>query len=431
MFESVFVKLIAGFLRLRKLLSPLRLLSFLRSLYDKISAVIRGRSSIRDLFKPSYPRIETTEPIEEERLSGYRAEWYYPVRIGEVFLSRYKVIGKLGFGMTATAWLARDLNEKDPCYVTLKVYVHPSLSHFKVPPELAIYERLNQGPKDHPGREAIRPLIDSFTIKGPAGKHHCLVHPPLWGSLRQLISSDKGYYCPPDVLAVLLKRLLLALDYAKECQVIHTDIDTDNIMFELMDTSVLEDFEKAELKNPSRRKEIDGRFIYECRKIPVSHRTTDCVNWPILCDFGAAVVGGKTHLEDVQRDHYRAPEVILAAPWSYKIDIWNVGCLAWYLCQGDGPFDPYREHQYHSGAHLAEMGSDEGSSSFLDRRLSSSTLPPSWESLQEALQTWTEDDERDLFVGLMHKMLQWDPNERQTAGELLEDEWFIALGRRA
>lgn len=43
------------------------------------------------------------------RLSGYNADTYYPVQIGEVLNSRYQVVGKLGYGVTSTVWLARDL----------------------------------------------------------------------------------------------------------------------------------------------------------------------------------------------------------------------------------------------------------------------------------------------------------------------------------
>lgn len=49
------------------------------------------------------------EKFEEERLIGYNAEKFYPVRLGEVFKSRYQVVAKLGFGMASTVWLCRDL----------------------------------------------------------------------------------------------------------------------------------------------------------------------------------------------------------------------------------------------------------------------------------------------------------------------------------
>lgn len=47
--------------------------------------------------------------IEEETLPEYKAERFYPARLGEVFASRYQVVAKLGFGTTSTVWLGRDL----------------------------------------------------------------------------------------------------------------------------------------------------------------------------------------------------------------------------------------------------------------------------------------------------------------------------------
>lgn len=49
------------------------------------------------------------EPIEEEDLPNYRAEQFYPVRIGEVLIDRYQITGKLGFGGGSTVWACRDL----------------------------------------------------------------------------------------------------------------------------------------------------------------------------------------------------------------------------------------------------------------------------------------------------------------------------------
>lgn len=53
--------------------------------------------------------IPHDEKIEEETLPEYAATRYYPVRIGQIFQDRYQVVGKLGFGVTSTVWLARDL----------------------------------------------------------------------------------------------------------------------------------------------------------------------------------------------------------------------------------------------------------------------------------------------------------------------------------
>jgi hypothetical protein len=53
--------------------------------------------------------LPATERVEEETLINYKAARYYPVQIGDVFHSRYQILAKLGFGMTSTVWLCRDL----------------------------------------------------------------------------------------------------------------------------------------------------------------------------------------------------------------------------------------------------------------------------------------------------------------------------------
>lgn len=63
----------------------------------------------RSLAKLPSRRFNSTQPVEEETLPFYEPEQFYPVRIGETFLSRYKVVGKLGYGAYSTVWLCRDL----------------------------------------------------------------------------------------------------------------------------------------------------------------------------------------------------------------------------------------------------------------------------------------------------------------------------------
>jgi len=63
----------------------------------------------RVFLNSNYQRISPEQKIEEEKHPDYLAARYYPVRIGEVFASRYQVVGKLGYGALSTVWLARDL----------------------------------------------------------------------------------------------------------------------------------------------------------------------------------------------------------------------------------------------------------------------------------------------------------------------------------
>lgn len=49
------------------------------------------------------------QTFEEEEFDGPKKGLYYPVNIGDVFVSKYQVLGKLGYGVSSTVWLARDL----------------------------------------------------------------------------------------------------------------------------------------------------------------------------------------------------------------------------------------------------------------------------------------------------------------------------------
>lgn len=105
-------------------------------------------------------------------------------------------------------------------------------------------------------------------------------------------------------------------------------------MLGINDDSVFTDFEEQELLEPSPRKVVGDRSIYLSREL----RKPKNLGAPVLCDFGSAVTGDTEHFEDVQPDIYRAPEVILEAPWSYQIDLWNTGCM---VRLPDGHLDPH------------------------------------------------------------------------------------------
>ena len=98
-------------------------------------------------------------------------------------------------------------------------------------------------------------------------------------------------------------------------------------MFGIDDDQVFEDFEREELESPCPRKEVDGRLIYVSRELGIPKTLKP----PVLCDFGAAVSGVDENARDVQPNLYRAPEVILQIPWTYKIDIWNAACMVGLL----------------------------------------------------------------------------------------------------
>uniref|UniRef100_A0A2D3V6D5 non-specific serine/threonine protein kinase n=1 Tax=Ramularia collo-cygni TaxID=112498 RepID=A0A2D3V6D5_9PEZI len=385
--------------------------------------------------------IPAEEKIEEETLLGYAAKVYYPVRIGQTFQSRYQVVGKLGFGGSSTVWLARDLHECQ--YVALKVCVKSAeLRGSELDRELDAYKRIAESPDHHPGRGAIRSLLNSFDVEGPSGRHLCLVHPPLWESIRKIRHRSPVGRLPAPVLALVLQRLFLALDLLHtECHVAHTDIREENILLEA-DSSVLTRFESDELKEPSPKKELHGTIVYPSREMG----TPKEFGLSMLCDFGLAVPldDGHEHREVVQPCDYHAPEIILDIPWTYSVDIWNVGCMVWDAFEGEPLFtgrDP-EFGTYTGRAHLAEMTallgppppsllaranlrseffSDEGDFIADIPKLS----PRPLEQRERFLDGEECREERECFLRFMRKMLQWEPEQRSSARELVEDEWIL------
>ncbi|KAK4207751.1 CMGC SRPK kinase [Rhypophila decipiens] len=390
--------------------------------------------------KANFPRVPADTKIDEEQIRDYVAERYYPTHIGEILRDRYQIVGKLGFGVTSTVWLARDMEARR--HVALKVYIRAQSLGSHVDHEVAMYTRIANCNTDHPGRHAIRDLLDSFDITGPDGSHRCLVHTPLWDNMYEFLNQGETGRLTPMILAFTLRQIFLALDFLHtECQMIHTDIKADNIMFGISDYELLTNFEQDELKNPSPRKVVDEkRTIYTSCRIPIE---LSQIGLPVLCDLGSVVTADVEHTEDIQPDYYRSPEVILEVPWSFPVDIWNVGCMVWTIFEDGNLFsgkDP-ELGAYRSRAHLAEMIAllGEPPKSLLDKgqatdRFFTETgefrneVPiPERKSLEDLETTLLEGEQADRakFLALMRKMLQWDPSKRATAGELLEDEWIV------
>jgi hypothetical protein len=74
-----------------------------------VASVPKPLEDARSFPTSGFKTIEDDQAIEEEELPDYQAHRFYPVRLGEVFQSRYQTVAKLGFGSSSTSWLARDL----------------------------------------------------------------------------------------------------------------------------------------------------------------------------------------------------------------------------------------------------------------------------------------------------------------------------------
>ncbi|OGM49561.1 protein kinase domain protein [Aspergillus bombycis] len=429
------------------------------SIWRALTKIIRRtRPSSRE--RSTFAHIIPTEtPVEEETLPHYKPAHYYPVKIGDVYHTRYEVMGKLGYGAYSTSWLCRDLQCATPSpidpqgaltsyqsraksYTLLKVSTCLPDYPTATDRELRVYEHLANVDSPHPGQLLIRELYDSFNLQGAWGTHRCLVLQPMDMTLLEMMAMNPRPFDLP-LLRMTVRRLLLALDFLHaEAEVIHTDLKTDNLMLSLEDNSMLGDFVTAESETPSPQKLIDqSRIIYSSRKF---RRPTEARNYglPVLCDFGEARIGETQESGPfVQPRIYRAPEVIFEMPWGSAIDIWNLAGLIWDLFEGQhlfgdifdstGSHDPFR--------HLALMVALIGPppSEFVRRSETTSqcfdssggwiahTEAPVPSVSLEALEKRLGGEEKELFLAFVRSMLQWMPEERKTAKQLLEHPFLL------
>nr|KMM69727.1 hypothetical protein CPAG_06041 [Coccidioides posadasii RMSCC 3488] len=392
----------------------------------------------RNFSSQFYPIINADQRLEEETLPFYEHEQYYPVHIGEVFGSRYQVVGKLGYGAYSTVWLCRDLIGLT--HAALKISTQLQRFPEKRRSELAVYEHLSKVKSSHPGQGYIRELYDTFEISSPYGCHQCLIQQPMHLSILDMMRLN------PDplnlsLLREILKGILTGLDFLHtEANIIHTDLKADNLMLRIADQSMLEDFEKTELERPSPRKFIDDKHaIYSSRgfRKPKNGEWGDLV----LCDLGEARIG---HVQQtgpfIQPHIYRAPEVTFEMQWGSPVDIWNVATLIWDLFEGrhlfnnlldeQGNYDPFK-HMAQIFALLGPPPKELISRSETTRQCFD--IDGDWRASVhekiphlslEDLETRLEGTEKTLFLNFIRSMLKWLPEERKTAKGLLDDPWL-------
>ncbi|KAL3198644.1 hypothetical protein MRX96_044368 [Rhipicephalus microplus] len=161
----------------------------------------------------------------------------HPVKIGDLFYTRYHVVRKLGWGHFSTVWLCWDLVGKR--FVALKVV--KSASHYTdtALDEIKLLKAVRDSDTDDTCRERVVQLLDDFKISGVNGTHMCMVFEVLGHNLLKLIIRSNYQGIPLPNVRTIIRQVLEGLEYLhSKCQIIHTDIKPENILIAVDDAYV-------------------------------------------------------------------------------------------------------------------------------------------------------------------------------------------------
>ncbi|CAI2730757.1 unnamed protein product [Schistosoma spindalis] len=226
-----------------------------KSIGNKCNGAVEDRLQPQDDSMPKneqeptyceYSRDE--EVLEEEEILGsdddeqedprdYCIGGYHPVKIGQVYNSRYHVVRKLGWGHFSTVWLCWDLCSKR--FVAMKVV--KSAPHYTETAldEIKLLSCVRESAPDDPFRKKTVQLLDDFRVSGVNGNHVCMIFEVLGHNLLKLIIRSQYRGIPLENVRSIIKQTLQGLHYLHtKCHIIHTDIKPENILVCISDSQI-------------------------------------------------------------------------------------------------------------------------------------------------------------------------------------------------
>ncbi|KAI8712248.1 Protein kinase domain-containing protein [Fusarium sp. LHS14.1] len=423
---------------------------------DTISEGVQDQATqtdaVSDVAEDQAIEPDTASEDGEEGKDAYRPGGFHPVYIGDVFNDRYKVLNKIGYGQYSTVWLVKDLQasgDGPSVFRALKVLSAICYGQGHDTFEKEILTHLRDGDRDQLGYNYVCHLIEDFEHQGPNGTHTCLVFELMGETLRSFGVWFSEHMIPPAIMHRFAIQLVLALDFAHEHDVIHTDIKPDNIFVKFRDHSLIESGYLKDVPIPEQDREETQYCPVPSQPLRGYYFDTEdnrADQFDIaLGDWGVSSWTTKHLCETIQPVALRSPEVLIGAPWSASTDWWNLGAVlieifrAVRMFDGGVPPDGHYELKEHLTEIVDLLGpfpkallekgdpdivrdlfDEEGCIKDADQYegpgLESEAYLPGLSQLMKA-----------DFASFLELMMKMDPEERPSAMDLLRHPWLNAV----
>ncbi|KAF5561300.1 cmgc kinase [Fusarium napiforme] len=372
---------------------------------------------------------DVCEPVDR-----YEEGLYLPICIGEVIADRYRIEHKLGHGGFSTVWMAHDMDKgKD---VALKIMT----ANFGGEREFLVQNEILRCVTD-----TSRLLIyqDAFLLPGAArNPHRVLVFPLKGPNLR-----DYARETSTIVRRSAAKQLLQALKALHDGGMVHRDLNSANVMFGLSSFEPGADI-SAKYQILGRPQKMEFPTDQEMWKkgqlvAPMAPKDSFVVQDTItLADFGLTIRSGTEVDFKLQGTiGYSAPELMHGVNPTFTSDMWSYMCifaelyLKWPLFSTSffggglrfvvgllirvlGPLPLSWKGSFEGGGEPDESWYDQKRIPELGMSLES-RVTQSWDTVEPA--------DQQLVLSILRRGFSYLPEERFSAGELLEDASFKAL----
>lgn len=309
---------------------------------------------------------------------------------------------------------------------------------------------------DSNGSCPVVKLLDHFYVRGPNGKHVCMIFEVLGANLLKVIKHYDYMGLPIPLVKLIVRQVLEGLKLLHEdCGIIHTDLKPENILLSLSKAEMnsITETLKCALSEGIENIQISSQQSLQISEAETSISRTRDYSFEMLedpgqyneikvkiADLGNGCWTHRHFTNDIQTRQYRCPEVILGLPYDTSADIWSCACLIFELLTGDFLFEPRTGRRYDKNEdHIAQMiellgkvpkrmiqqgkYSDEiFSRKYELRHIRNLDHWPLASVLQEKYHF--EEEEANMIASFLLPMLDYNPKTRATASECLNHTWL-------